>query len=238
MKNCENCEKEHDGIYGTGRFCSMKCARGFSTKSKRKEINNLLHERSGVKYETLTCENLNCENQFRRKVESFRKFCSISCAQRNKKVSEITRERQSIKRSKFLQENNSYNCGFYEFYDNKGNRLIVQGTWEKRLAEKLQSQKIEWTRIFLRYDRIRRYTPDFYLPNEKLYLEVKGFMRERDKRKMWKVIDEHDIKILLVESLECIENFNLLNLEDFSKKYPKDSINFEKFNDHWNGSMV
>jgi hypothetical protein len=39
MKKCENCEKEHDGEYGSGRFCSSKCARGFSTKAKRKEIN-------------------------------------------------------------------------------------------------------------------------------------------------------------------------------------------------------
>jgi len=37
--NCENCENEHDGTYGSGRFCSTKCARGFSTKAKRKEIN-------------------------------------------------------------------------------------------------------------------------------------------------------------------------------------------------------
>jgi len=36
---CENCNKEHDGSYGSGRFCSSKCARGFSTKSKRGEIN-------------------------------------------------------------------------------------------------------------------------------------------------------------------------------------------------------
>ena len=36
---CENCKKEHDGSYGSGRFCSEKCARGFSTKAKRKEIN-------------------------------------------------------------------------------------------------------------------------------------------------------------------------------------------------------
>lgn len=36
---CENCNKEHDGSYGSGRFCSSKCARGFSTKAKRKEIN-------------------------------------------------------------------------------------------------------------------------------------------------------------------------------------------------------
>lgn len=36
---CENCGKKHDGAYGSGRFCSAKCARGFSTKKKRKEIN-------------------------------------------------------------------------------------------------------------------------------------------------------------------------------------------------------
>ena len=30
---CEKCEQEHDGTYGSGRFCSSKCARGFSTKN-------------------------------------------------------------------------------------------------------------------------------------------------------------------------------------------------------------
>jgi len=39
MNTCENCEKSHDGTYGSGRFCSTKCSRGFSTKAKRKEIN-------------------------------------------------------------------------------------------------------------------------------------------------------------------------------------------------------
>jgi hypothetical protein len=39
MKKCEYCEKEHKGEYGSGRFCDYICARGFSTKSKRHEIN-------------------------------------------------------------------------------------------------------------------------------------------------------------------------------------------------------
>lgn len=39
MSICENCQGEHAGSYGSGRFCSSKCARGFSTKEKRKEIN-------------------------------------------------------------------------------------------------------------------------------------------------------------------------------------------------------
>jgi len=39
MRICENCKNEHDGSYGSGRFCSSKCARSFSTKTKRNEIN-------------------------------------------------------------------------------------------------------------------------------------------------------------------------------------------------------
>jgi hypothetical protein len=36
---CENCKIECNTHYGSGRFCSVKCARGFSTLNKRKEIN-------------------------------------------------------------------------------------------------------------------------------------------------------------------------------------------------------
>jgi hypothetical protein len=36
---CEYCESPHDGSYGSGRFCTSKCARGFSSKEKRKSIN-------------------------------------------------------------------------------------------------------------------------------------------------------------------------------------------------------
>jgi hypothetical protein len=30
---CEKCGKEHNGSYGSGRFCSSKCARSFSTNN-------------------------------------------------------------------------------------------------------------------------------------------------------------------------------------------------------------
>jgi heterodisulfide reductase subunit B len=36
---CEKCNKEHDGNYGSGRFCSEHCARAFSTKDNREKIN-------------------------------------------------------------------------------------------------------------------------------------------------------------------------------------------------------
>jgi len=44
MRTCENCGDVHSGEYGSGRFCSTKCSRGFSTKSKREEINEKVSE--------------------------------------------------------------------------------------------------------------------------------------------------------------------------------------------------
>ena len=41
---CEYCQKEHDGSYGSGRFCCAFCARGFSTRDKRQKINKKVSE--------------------------------------------------------------------------------------------------------------------------------------------------------------------------------------------------
>lgn len=46
---CELCSKEHDGKYGSGRFCTSSCARSFATKTKRQEINNKLSIINGIK---------------------------------------------------------------------------------------------------------------------------------------------------------------------------------------------
>lgn len=56
MLVCEYCKSEHDGSYGSGRFCCNKCARAYSTHSKRSEINkkvsNTISNRSAESKET------------------------------------------------------------------------------------------------------------------------------------------------------------------------------------------
>ena len=42
---CEKCKIEHSGVYGSGRFCSTKCARGFATSAARKEISRRVAEK-------------------------------------------------------------------------------------------------------------------------------------------------------------------------------------------------
>ena len=45
---CENCGKQHNGQYGSGRFCSKKCARSYSTKNDNsKETKEIICTRCG-----------------------------------------------------------------------------------------------------------------------------------------------------------------------------------------------
>ena len=43
---CEYCNLEYNKIYGSGRFCSKKCASGFSTKEKRLDINRRVSDKA------------------------------------------------------------------------------------------------------------------------------------------------------------------------------------------------
>lgn len=74
---CENCNKDHNGSYGSGRFCSVKCARGFSTKGKRNEISRKVSITLGgtgiLKPKEKFC--LNCGNE----LYTGKKYCSINC---------------------------------------------------------------------------------------------------------------------------------------------------------------
>ena len=45
VRICENCEIEHDGAVGSGRFCSLRCSRSFSTKASREDINKKVSDK-------------------------------------------------------------------------------------------------------------------------------------------------------------------------------------------------
>jgi DNA-directed RNA polymerase subunit RPC12/RpoP len=85
MKNCENCKNTHSGIYGSGRFCNEKCARGFSTKDKRKIINekvSLKLKGNLVNY-FYNCEK--CETDFIG-IKKIKKGRNIHCTNCKRKV--------------------------------------------------------------------------------------------------------------------------------------------------------
>ena len=64
-------------------------------------------------------------------------------------------------------------------------RIWLRSTWEKRVADYLFQHGIRWTyeaKTFEMGDLT--YTPDFYLPDENKYIEVKGWMSPQAKAKI------------------------------------------------------
>lgn len=146
---CENCNKEHKGDYGSGRFCSPKCARGFSTKNKRNEINQKVSKTlSGRKLTSEHVKNIEQGNNFNRKdkVEKNclecgtvmfcrpsdnRKFCTTKCwvnyTEKNKESFLLYRKRCNFD-FKFEDYSDKFDLTLVEQYgwyspSNKGNNL-------------------------------------------------------------------------------------------------------------------
>lgn len=142
-----------------------------------------------------------------------------------KKLSDANKNRVPIKhtveakrkiseaRTKYLEGNNHI-----EWFSVNG--IKVQGKWEKQVAENFLELGINFSRIKLKYDVYRTYTPDFYLPDLDAYVEVKGWLSDRDKAKYLKVLLEYPhIKIFLIRDELGINNFtkftsNKIKLEE------------------------
>lgn len=99
--------------------------------------------------------------------------------------------------------------GRSKWFEYKGVKL--QGTWEYNIAIKLDEMQVEWYKPTVNRDvwpyiidgKQKSYTPDFYLPQFDLYLEVKGYWWGEDKKKMKAVKKAHsDRKIVFIEKAE------------------------------------
>lgn len=110
---------------------------------------------------------------------------------KNPKFSEEYLKHLSIRQS---LHNSGGKCKWFEVDGQK-----VQGTWELKLALKFKSLNIKWAKPKVNKDvyfyelngKQRTYTPDFYLEELDLFLEVKGHWWGDDKRKMQLVLTQN-----------------------------------------------
>lgn len=65
MSKCELCNKEHDGLYGSGRFCSKECSRSFSTKNDNTKLTKIA-----------TCVSCGKEIEVNKRLDLSRAKCS------------------------------------------------------------------------------------------------------------------------------------------------------------------
>jgi len=127
----------------------------------------------------------------------------------------LTLEQRGAASRRMSRNNPGGRCKWYTV---DGRR--VQGTWERDIATKMCELGLPWSKApgngnlsWLYEDaqgKRRRYTPDFFLPDLGIQLEIKGYWWGEDKQKMAWVLEQNPesrIKIiekdLFVELLAC-----------------------------------
>ena len=87
-----------------------------------------------------------------------------------------------------------------------GYRLPYRSKFEVRVAADLGKRKIDFQYEKVSFDyvpKIRNYTPDFYLPESKIYIETKGRLTTNDRVKHLLIKDQYpdlDIRFVFVNA--------------------------------------
>lgn len=96
--------------------------------------------------------------------------------------------------------------GIKTWYNSKiAGNVYLRSTYELKYAKWLDKNNIKWklnSKSFdYEYDNIKRkYYPDFYLIDQKCYIEIKGFKTKQDEAK-WKYFP-HELKVLYKNDIE------------------------------------
>ena len=181
---CENCSVEHSGSYGSGRFCSSLCARSFSTKKSRKEINRKVSEKLKRVHEiTKTCAI--CESIFTTKYAN-KRTCSQSCA--------MTLRYQNPEQRKITSQSVVGKTGGWRNFGGNGKKgvhegFIYQSSWELDWIKLHLIKNLPFRRCteYFEYEydgKMRKYFPDFFLLQTQEYVEVKGFPSAKTEAKI------------------------------------------------------
>lgn len=173
---CDKCDKEHNGEYASGRFCSEKCARSFATNHNRTLINNKISismkkAKPGHGDVVITCLYCGKKRQVAYNARHL-KYCNSSCAALNlsnkskQKISNAVRNRVKLGTHNGWPHRDK----FYKSY-----------------AEKFFSKVLENNKIEYEFNKkVGMYFIDFAL-NNKIALEIDGKQhndrKEQDARK-------------------------------------------------------
>lgn len=228
---CEFCKKNHDGSYGGGRFCCVKCAKAFSTKNKRKEINEKISKANkgrklSLKHKKKISEaNKNRTDELKKQIgksvskfyknnpeaiEKLRKKMTgkVATDETKKKLSELAKKRGfgGVTQSRWI------------YYKDKK----LGSTYEYNVVVSLDENNIKWdTCTSFKYiddkGKKRTYTPDLYLIDYDVYLDPKNdFLIEninpslafKDVDKIKWCSEQNNIKIIILNKDQL--NWNII----------------------------
>ena len=185
--NCENCQDEHEGTYGSGRFCSSKCARGFSTKEKRSLINEKVRLKLTKEIKIQICAY--CKSEFLNGRK--RKTCSKTCSMKMNWTDDEYRQKMSKFSSENAKRQHENKTGF-----GWKSRKNLEPSYPESIAIKvLDESSVNYEREF----RLEKYFVDFVLIDYKIAIEIDGQQHKKPERK---IIDDKKDEILKSKGYE------------------------------------
>tara|TARA_Y100000310_G_scaffold130972_1_gene130175 strand:- start:20619 stop:21305 length:687 start_codon:yes stop_codon:yes gene_type:complete len=219
--DCENCNKEHDGSYGSGRFCSSKCARSFSTSNKKNEkkclkckycetvlmvgkrANKVVCEKCIKKRHNKKC--ITCDKYFFTKRKN-QKYCCRKCK-------DVSPELKNVMKEHANKRNFGGHTSKKSIYYKSNNKIIyLQSSYEHKVAIELDENNIKWNRPDFLYwydaDGVRhRYYPDFYLLDFDVYLDPKNdYLIKKDEYKIDCVSKQNNIYLYMLSENQLTWN--------------------------------
>lgn len=171
---CEYCEKEHKGTYGSGRFCSDKCAKRFSTKNKRSLISETLRRIIKEKYPLISKKCEKCGKEFFVKKKKInQKTCSKKCSAQLRASSDEGKKQLSKLFSDSAKRR----------YKNGDTTIGWQSRNKMSRPEKITKNILEKVGISFKQEfKVGKYFIDFALPN-KIALEIDGKQHNYKERR-------------------------------------------------------
>lgn len=217
---CENCLKDIDGSFGSGRFCTRSCACTFVSRQNREIKNKKVSN-------TLTKEKIEkscpiCDSKFHVNESKKNKiYCSMSCSSLARWQNKEYRNSMTLKIqercSKDSEKERLRDIGRKGGFGNKGelkNGIKYSSSFEKDCFEFLIEKNIE----FIAHKNIPNSSKvsDIYFEKDDLYIELDGI--NRNKRQKWLA---KEYKYWL-DKLEIYKNNNLnykiiYNIKEFKE---------------------
>ena len=244
MKLCESCKIEHDSSYASGRFCSAKCSRSFSTRNKRKEINEkvskTLNEHFSHIVKKIEKNCVICSNSFivsEGTLQANKRACSKKCASILANSSIERRDRLSKQRIQAIIDGktnfNSIKC----VYNFKGNDIRCDSKIEyaclnyfETIFNAISMKRCEEIIVFNDNGQTRRFNPDFIIETSdcEYIVECKSFVSSKALNEKWRKYNELSIKKkeLLIEYAYETNRKSFWFTKDLHLKY-YNNINFK-----------
>lgn len=215
---CENCGIENDGMYGSGRFCSQKCSRSFSTKNNRDEINKkrslkLIGTKRPKEFgERIKKYNLERGEDVKNKISESMKIHISNNPHHLIKMIEGSRKRvvTDDERKGLSERAKKTGLGGHTsknklYYESKNGKIIyLHSSYEIMVAKSLDENNINWVRpdfiVWVDEKNItHKYYADFYLIYFDVYLDTKNdYLIKKDEVKIKSASEQNKVNILVI----------------------------------------